>query len=480
MTEMVLTTAADAASALDHAEAQIRAGEVAKCVAIAALCDLHRIDETALVEGAERLIQGGGDGTPVIGEFVAGEIAGLLGISIPAAFDRISTVLNLRHRHPTLWHLLTAGQIRWWDAARIARDASLAGLDAQACARFDKWCETALRFQPWSRVRRQVEKWLIQADPEKALEREEARHAGRYLNVGDIESGHVGVWGQLDAADGIALDQALDQLADSLDDNNVVDLGAGRAAGKDQRRAIALGIMARETLGQALLPTRTANPPANPTLGRPTSPRRAELIIHLDGGDLNDTDSGVAHVDHWGHLRLGKLPELLTGCHITIRPVVGGDMPAVDSYQVPDAMRLALEARNPTDVFPYGNKPSSQCDLDHTIPFNHRDRHGTGQTRPGNLGPLSRFAHRLKTHGGWQCEQPAPGCYLWRSPLGYQYLVTAQGTAMVHRPPPREHRWWEVEPPFDDPPEHPVPPEYLVPPEHPASPDDLAPPGEAA
>ena len=453
MGELVWTTAADAASALDHAEAQIRAGEIAKCLAIAAMCGLHRIDETALVEGAERLIRGGADGTPLIGEFVAGEIAGLLGVSIPAAFDRISTVLNLRHRHPTLWQHVIDGQIRWWDAARVARDALVAGLDAEACARFDGWCATALAFQPWSTVRRQVERWLILADPEQAAERERSRQADRYVRFGDIEAGQVSMWGQLDAADGVALDQALDQLAESLGDEGVVDLGAGRAAGKPQRRAMALGVMARDVLGQAPLPT---------SAGAPT--RKAEIVVRLDSSELGDADSCVAEVDGWGHLRLGKLPELLSGCHVTVRPVVGAGVPATDSYQVPDAMRLALEARNPVEVFPFGHTPSRRCDLDHTTPFNHRDRAGAGQTNLGNLGPLSRFAHRLKTHGGWRCEQPAPGWYLWRSPLGYRYLVTAQGSVLVDRPPPPEHRWWHREPPFDDPPEFCDPPESEVPP----------------
>jgi len=46
----------------------------------------------------------------------------------------------------------------------------------------------------------------------------------------------------------------------------------------------------------------------------------------------------------------------------------------------------------------------------------------------GNLGPLTRSSHRLKTHGRWRLKQPEPGVYLWRSPHGWLYLVDHTGT----------------------------------------------------
>ena len=55
-------------------------------------------------------------------------------------------------------------------------------------------------------------------------------------------------------------------------------------------------------------------------------------------------------------------------------------------------------------------------------------------TRPDNLGPLSRKVHRAKTHGGWQLDQPSPGVFLWRSPLGFGYLVTPSHCWMVDDP----------------------------------------------
>ena len=160
--------------------------------------------------------------------------------------------------------------------------------------------------------------------------------------------------------------------------------------------------------------------------------------------------SGAAVVERWGALLTARIPEFLAGSRVTVRPVVD---PWVISPETPHrpsvSLRTAVETLMPHDVFPYGATPSRSCDLDHTIPY--ADDGGPGQTRWGNLGPLSRFTHRVKTHGGWHLTQPEPGIFHWSSPAGYQYLVTAQGTIRIASPPPRPR---EPEPPpgWEDPP----------------------------
>ena len=51
-----------------------------------------------------------------------------------------------------------------------------------------------------------------------------------------------------------------------------------------------------------------------------------------------------------------------------------------------------------------------------------------GQTQLGNLGADGPSGHRAVTHGGWQKHQPEPGYIVHRSPAGYIYLATNQGT----------------------------------------------------
>lgn len=96
-------------------------------------------------------------------------------------------------------------------------------------------------------------------------------------------------------------------------------------------------------------------------------------------------------------------------------------------------MAEAVRLRDQVDRFPFGILPARLCDLDHTDPFCCGGP--AGQTWPGNLGVLSRFSHRLKTHGGWRLEQPQPGVFYWVSPHGYQYRVDSRGTTLIGRPP---------------------------------------------
>jgi hypothetical protein len=46
---------------------------------------------------------------------------------------------------------------------------------------------------------------------------------------------------------------------------------------------------------------------------------------------------------------------------------------------------------------------------------------------------MARPSHRAVTHGGWRRSQPEPGYFVYRSPQGYVYLVTNQGTLALGR-----------------------------------------------
>jgi hypothetical protein len=80
-------------------------------------------------------------------------------------------------------------------------------------------------------------------------------------------------------------------------------------------------------------------------------------------------------------------------------------------------------------VFPYATNIGRSKDLDHTDPYRPPDDVGPPcQTRLDNLGPMTRFHHRIKTHGRWQVIQPASGVFIWRSPHGRVFVVDSTGT----------------------------------------------------
>ena len=451
-----LASVSDALAALDHATGMVCAGEIAQTMAIAALCDLHKIDENKLVEGCERWVPGGADGTPNIGEFIAAETGAMLGVSPANAMTRIARVLNVRHRHPVLWAAVVAGGMRFYEASRVADACAAAGLSAEACRWLDQQCAIALRFQPWARVRGKIDAWIPMADPALAAERAAKAAEARNVGVGRIVDGHCDLWGRVDAADGIAFDQALNAIAATLTDaHSVSQSGEAASCGdvvraqmsRDHRRAAAVGVLARQALGQAELP------------------RAAEIIVRIDattdfavvdatacpGGSVRARASflaglvlsPVAEVQGWGAVLTSQLGRLLDGCKVTVRPVVdAGRLSAARGYEIPDTMRLAATERWPVDSFPYGTLRSTACDVDHSKPYGDG-----GLTEVDNLAPLKRFGHRVRTHGGWTVEQAEPGRLTWVSPYGYTYAVTPAGTLRIGRPPPSEHDWWNQEPP---------------------------------
>jgi hypothetical protein len=104
-------------------------------------------------------------------------------------------------------------------------------------------------------------------------------------------------------------------------------------------------------------------------------------------------------------------------------------------------------------VFPYAAAVSRLIELDHTIPYLSPDQGGPpGQTSIGNLGPHTRYHHRLKTHAGWQVRQPEPGTWLWRSPHHRIYLVNATGTHCLGYTPYAQTIWRAAADPPQTPP----------------------------
>ena len=82
-------------------------------------------------------------------------------------------------------------------------------------------------------------------------------------------------------------------------------------------------------------------------------------------------------------------------------------------------------------MFAWCTRPAESCDLDHVIPYSEG-----GSTSSDNIATLCRRHHRLKTHhSGWGYTVLEPGCYLWSSPHGYQFL---RDHTRHHRRHPRQ------------------------------------------
>ena len=194
-----------------------------------------------------------------------------------------------------------------------------------------------------------------------------------------------------------------------------------------------------------------------------TDPRllpKAKIYVHVAEETLL-TGRGPVRVEGVGALPAAMLRTLLGHTRVKVAPVIRPYAAAgVDCYEIPARIRRQVVLRDAFEVFPWSSRPARSQDLDHTIPYRRDAPEGAEQTRPDNLGPLSRRVHRGKTFGGWQLEQPRPGVFHWTSPGGIRYRVDPHGTHRLGKDPALdaldELLWHDdVEPPVGDDPDPP-------------------------
>ena len=118
----------------------------------------------------------------------------------------------------------------------------------------------------------------------------------------------------------------------------------------------------------------------------------------------------------------------------------------VDQHDPPERMRELVVLRDSHCVFPGCRRDSRGCDLDHITPYLSMDDGGPpGQTHPGNLAPLCRTHHRIKTHTSWDYKRLDDG------------QLHVDGT---HRTPVRRHPGLPTPTPAKNlTPRHPGPPQ---------------------
>ena len=408
-----------------------------------AWADVHDIDSTSpdYQPLIERACQFGGDGTPEVSEYCAAEFGVLQGLSSMSGRLIIGDALDLRHRLPELWARVCAGGVRAWQARKVAQ--ATRSLDYHACRDLDAGITSYLGLMPWGRFQKILDAAILEAAPDQAAARALRARTERDVWATDTEDGLKLLIARAASGDVTWFMATVNRIAEILALRGDTDpVGA--------RRAKALGILAQPAHALQLLLDHQRDPSADPagddthaSLDLTSQPQainrrdldavrpKAVLYFHLAESAIHD-GHGLVRPEHGDILTLTQFRDFLsdTGCRLTVKPVL--DPAAVapaDGYEIPTRVREAARLRQIADVFPYGTNTSKLMDLDHTDPYQPKSRGGPpGQTSVNNLGPKARGHHRAKTHGDWGERQPDPGTYVHRTPTGYVFVVTNQGT----------------------------------------------------
>ena len=416
---------APAAERLRLAAAARVQAEIDEAVAIADLAE-----EQSWTADAEydmvgtRPIRIGADGTRMVNEFLALEVAALKNMSVTAATWLIRDILNLQARHPMLWAKTLDGTIPVFRARQLAQEIEPFDLSFDEARELDTQLRPFVGTVSWRRLLHRLRGLIADIAPAKVKAEASKAREERYVRFPstDEDTAIKQFYGRVDAADGIFFDAMIDRIADIL-------AARGDTDSKDHRRAKAIGILATPARAALLLAEAAGYTDGTVKADDPRLLPVAHMYIHI-AEEAITRGRGVCRVEGLGPITLDLLSHLVGHTRIKATPVIRPyDTYGVDNYEIPAGLRERIVLRDAIEIFPFSARSARTCQLDHTIPYSQNGP--PRQTRAANLGPLSTKAHRGKTHGNWQLEQPTPGVFYWKSPAGFQYRVTQHGTRLL-------------------------------------------------
>lgn len=376
-----------------------RAAEARDLALAAHWADLHASDPRLgpggrrVWRGDDRLIQVGGEGTPLVQELCIAELAIARRVHHHSGRATVADALDLRHRLPTWWKAVQQLRLEPWIARKAA--ALSRPLDQLRVGVVDAALPDDLGEISPARLLEVVRAKVVEADPQRHAAALDAEKRRRYVSLSrSDEFGLRHVIARVRAGDAVWIDAMVDRIADLIAPRFPDDTT------RDVLRSEAFGWLARP----------------------------ADLHVHLYR-DAVGSDRGVARVEDVGAVLSREIPEWLGHAHVTVRPVIDlADEVSIDAYEHPGSLAERVHLRNPADSFPHANQVTRRLDLDHVVEY----RPGvSGQTGDHNSQPLGRTGHRAKTHAGYRVRQLSPGSYAWRTPHGLCRLVDQLGTTVL-------------------------------------------------
>ena len=402
-------------------------------------------------------------------------VAAACNLSPRAASKQMRIAQALRDRLPRTAALLASGTvsatvidaITWRthlvedpDALALI-DAAIAGEAGEYGAHSEKALITA------------VDVWVEKFDPDAVVR---SRRAAKdlYVEFGDKDdpNGVASFWGRLRVTDTKILEQRLNDLADTVCPNDPRRRGELRAAalaalgavgpalerltcacgnpdcegsGKDPRAgAVTIYVLADQ------IPAAGHDTPQQGVPGAAGSPESepAETGAVPESGGESEPQTPAAQSDpaapaaapqpaapaacnpspavmlDGAIIPAAMLAELIAA-GATIKPLADiADLPAEPRYRPSTALTAFVRMRAMTCSFPGCSRAAHRCDLDHLTPW------PAGATHPGNLGPLCRLHHLLKTFAGWTPTAKPDGTIHWTAPTGHTYNK-APGAAIL-------------------------------------------------
>jgi hypothetical protein len=185
-----------------------------------------------------------------------------------------------------------------------------------------------------------------------------------------------------------------------------------------------------------------------------THPARVMLHLYMQASTLAGLDQLPATLLGYGPIGAEQARQIAENAALTriLTDPFTGEIKAIDlpAYRVPKVLRMAVQARDRTCVFPGCDVPAYDTQIDHIVPHPFARRLeralAKGRTSFTNLQSLCVRHHYLKTHGGWIIQSTGGARLEWISPTGHSYKRNAEWG-----PPPAFYRDHDPTVPVDQP-----------------------------
>ncbi|NKZ14214.1 HNH endonuclease [Mycolicibacterium septicum DSM 44393] len=421
---------------IDRISATARAESVAIAARLAAIGALDTLREQELIESIFWRTD------PF--EEVAAEVSAALRISQGRASTQVHRARVLRDKLPLVAARFAAGDIDYRVVCMIIARTGIADpevwavLDAELAARAHRWMRLS---EP--KLRDRVDQWIAKLDPNGERVPPNLVEE-RFVQIEPHSPGRASVWGNVDAADGAALNQRLDAVAATVCEND--------PRTQQQRRADAVGPLARL---ESHLPCLCGLPDC------PAGQKRAAAnaaVIHVlaDQATLEGAADDPGYLPGHGILPAQSVRDLAASAKLkpvpipTAEPTEPSDPADISGPAEPGAVTEPGTARaltNPensepgyrpsvalsefirwrdlTCRFPGCDAPVERCDIDHTMPY------PLGPTHPSNTKLYCRTHHLVKTFcPGWSDRQLPDGTVEITAPTGHTYATEPHGAGL--------------------------------------------------
>jgi hypothetical protein len=345
---------------------------------------------------------------------IVAEICAELNISRGRARGQLEYAIALREKLPQVMAVFKTGVIDMRMVSTMIGRSTLitdpvlmAQLDTKLAAWAPKWMRLS-----GPKLEARIDWWVERIDP-CGRRVPEARAEKRYVQWFAAAAGLAGMYAQLRAADGVAVEQRLSALADSVCPND--------PRTRDQRQADALGALAAGLTG-----LRCECDSADCAGGqRPTG---TDVVIHVLAEQCSVEGSGATpgYLSGFGAIPATAVQDLAATAKLKPLIIPDAAAPGEPGYRPSAALAEFVRLRDLTCRFPGCDAPAQVCDIDHTVPW------PAGPTHPSNLKLYCRVHHLLKTFwtgaGGWADTQLPDGTVIFTAPSGRTYTTTPGGS----------------------------------------------------